>query len=216
MEQEILKDWQKKAILFIASSDKLSNFYLSGGTALAGYYLYHRVSDDLDLFSYENIDSIFIHKIAEDLKDIVGTSKMRFSRLYDRNQFFYAVNDDEYKVEFTKYPFPHLEKTNVFDGLKVDSEYDIAVNKLLTIVDRFEPKDFVDLYFLLKKYSLDNLRSGVEKKFGTKLDSITIGSSFSRVKNVSALPKMIEDLSIDKLKDFFSTEAKKLSSEILE
>ena len=82
MEQEILKDWQKKAIQFIASSDKLSTFYLSGGTALAGYYLYHRVSDDLDLFSYEDIDSIFIHKIAEDLKDVVGTSKMRFSPLY--------------------------------------------------------------------------------------------------------------------------------------
>jgi len=216
MEQEILKDWQKKAIQFIASSDKLSTFYLSGGTALAGYYLYHRVSDDLDLFSYEDIDSIFIHKIAEDLKDVVGTSKVRFSRLYDRNQFFYDVDGDEYKVEFTKYPFPQLGKTNIFSGLRVDSEFDIAVNKLLTIIDRFDPKDFVDLYFLLKKYSLDNLRIGVEKKFGTKLDSITIGSSFSKVKNISVLPKMVKDLSTDELKDFFSTEAKKLSPEILE
>jgi len=216
MGQEILKDWQKKATQFVASSGKLSAFYLSGGTALAGYYLYHRVSDDLDFFSYEDIDLIFIHKIAENLKDVMGTSNLRFSRLYDRNQFFYVVNGSEYKVEFTNYPFPQLEKTNTFDGLKVDSELDIAVNKLLTVIDRFDPKDFVDLYFLFKKYSLENLRGGVEKKFGTKLDSITIGSSFSRVKNISALPKMIRDLSINELKDFFSAEAKKLSSEILE
>ena len=133
MEQEILKDWQKKVIKFIASADKLSTFYLSGGTALAGYYLYHRISDDLDFFSYKDIDPIFIHKVAEDLKDVIGGASARFSRLYDRNQFFYTVDGDEYKVEFTKYPFPQLEKVSLLDGLRIDSERDIAVNKLLTI-----------------------------------------------------------------------------------
>ena len=215
MEQGILKDWQKKVIRFIASSDQLSSFYLTGGTALAGYYLQHRVSDDLDFFSYEDIDLIFIHKVAEDLKDIIGSKSMRFSRLYDRYQFFYASDTDEYKVEFTKYPFKQLSEVNVFDGLRTDSELDIAVNKLLTVVDRFDPKDFVDLYFLLQKHTLDELKEGVEKKFGVKLDSLTIGSALSKVKNIVALPKMTKNLPLDEIKKFFSAEARKLSSVIL-
>lgn len=216
MGQEILKNWQKNVIQFLASSKQLSGFYLTGGTALAGYYLHHRISDDLDFFSYQDIDPIFIHKFSEDLKNIIGSEKMRFSRLYDRNQFFYTVDgDDEYKIEFTKYPFPQLEKVNMFEGLKVDSERDIAVNKLLTIADRFDPKDYVDLYFLLSRHPLEDLRRGVEKKFGVKLDYLTIGSLFGRVKDIVALPRMVKLLSIEELKKFFSKEAKKLSSEIL-
>lgn len=31
-------------------------YFLTGGTALAGFYLYHRKSEDLDLFTLENIN----------------------------------------------------------------------------------------------------------------------------------------------------------------
>lgn len=216
MEQEVLKDWQKNVCQFIAGSNHLNNFYLTGGTALAGFYLHHRISDDLDFFSFEDIDSIFIHKIAEDLKSVIGSENMRFSRLYDRYQFFYKVGDKEYKIEFTKYPFKQLKEAVIFDTLKVDSEFDIAVNKLLTIVDRFDPKDFIDLYFLLQKYNLDQLVEGVENKFGTKLSPLTIGSSLSRAKDIMALPRMVKSLSVDEIKNFFSVEARKLSPKILD
>lgn len=216
MEQEILKDWQKKVCQFITASNQLNNFYLSGGTALAGFYLHHRISDDLDFFSFKDIDSIFIHKVAEDLKTVVGSEDMRFSRLYDRYQFFYMVGDEEYKIEFARYPFKQLKEVGIFDTLKVDSEFDIAVNKLLTIVDRFDPKDFVDLYFLLPKYNLEQLMAGVENKFGTKLSPLTVGSSFSRAKDIAALPKMVRNLSVDEVKSFFSAEAQKLSPKVLD
>jgi len=154
--------------------------------------------------------------LAEDLKAIIGSGNMRFSRLYDRYQFFYTVNEEEYKIEFTRYPFKQLEEVKVFNDLKVDGQFDIAANKLITIVDRFDPKDFVDLYFLLQKYGLDKLVEGVEKKFGSKLSPLTVGSSFSRVKDIVALPKMTVDLSVEELKNFFTAEAKKLSLSILE
>jgi len=32
------------------------SFFLTGGTALSVFYLYHRVSDDLDLFSLNPVD----------------------------------------------------------------------------------------------------------------------------------------------------------------
>ena len=40
------------------------------------------------------------------------------------------------------------------DNLEIDSLLDIAVNKILTLSSRAEVKDFVDLYFLLQKFSL--------------------------------------------------------------
>lgn len=211
MEQEILKEWQKKVIDFIFSKSELGNFYLTGGTALAGYYLHHRISDDLDFFSYEEIDSITVHSIAEELRKIIGTDKVRFSKLYDRNQFFYSAGGEEYKVEFTKYPFRQLNKVSIFDNARVDSEFDIAVNKLITVTDRFDPKDFVDLYCLLKKYPLEKLTGGVLSKFKTKLDPLIIGSSFSKVRHIEALPKMLKSLTVEELKEFFNSEAQKLS-----
>ena len=215
MEQKILKPWQEQVIEFIFAQDQLQNFYLTGGTALSGYYLQHRVSDDLDFFSFNDFDSMFLHGVAESLKEVMGAKSVRFSKLYDRNQFFYTVNEEENKIEFTKYPFKQLQEVNDFNGARVDSEYDIAVNKLMTIVDRFDPKDFVDLFFLLQKYDLMKLKEGVQSKFGHRLDPLTIGSSFSRARKIEALPKMIKSLTVEELKDFFNNESKKLSSDIM-
>jgi len=215
MGQEILKEWQEKAINFVFSKKELNNFYLSGGTALAGYYLYHRISDDLDFFSFDDFDVMYIHSIAEELRIIVGADRVRFSKLYDRHQFFYLINGEENKVEFTKYPFKQLENFKVFNNVRIDSEFDIAVNKLITITDRFDPKDFVDLYFLLQKFPLDKLQAGVLDKFHTKLEPLTIGSSFAKIRNVEALPKMVKQITVEELKEFFNNEAKKLSSLIV-
>ena len=215
MEQEVLKEWQKKCIDFIFANEQLSGFYLTGGTALSGYYLRHRVSDDLDFFSYDDFDSMFLHGVAESLKEIMGTKSVRFSKLYDRNQFFYTVNEEENKIEFTKYPFKQLQEVNNFNGVRVDSEYDIAVNKLMTIVYRFDPKDFVDLFFLLQKHDLVKLKEGVRLKFGHWLDPLTIGCSFFKARKIEALPKMIKPLTVEELNDFFNNESKKLSPDII-
>lgn len=215
MGQEILKEWQKRTLDFIFSKNELRNFYLTGGTALAGFYLNHRISDDLDFFSYTDFDSIFIHDTANKLGKIIKTDKIRFSKIYDRSQFYYSVDKEEYKIEFTRYPFEQLEAISDFGHVRVDSEFDIAVNKLITIIDRFDPKDFVDMYFLIQKYPLEKLKDGVLAKFNAKLDPLTVGSSFSRVRNIEALPKIIKPLTIKKLKEFFNSEAKKLSSLVI-
>ncbi len=215
MEQEILKDWQKKAIEFIASAKELDNFYLTGGTALAAFYLQHRVSDDLDFFSYSEFDPIFIHKISSELKNILAASQLRFSRIHDRFQFFYQLNDNEVKIEFLKYPFQQLNPVNIINSLRVDSEEDIASNKLMTILDRFDPKDFVDLYFLLQKFELQEIKNNAEKKFNLKIQPLFLGSELSKVRRIEILPKMLKPLTVDNLKSFFSEEVKKISSEII-
>jgi dihydrofolate reductase len=51
MGQAILTETQQAVIAAVAAEPRLANFYLSGGTALAGYYLRHRLSDDLNFLA---------------------------------------------------------------------------------------------------------------------------------------------------------------------
>ncbi len=215
MGQELLKEWQKRVIEILVAEPNAKNFYLSGGTALAAYYLGHRISDDLDFFSQSPIEPIALHGLAKTVKEKLGAREMRFSKIYDRNLFFCSVGQEETKIEFTHYPFPQLETPQTFGGLSVDSKYDIAVNKLATILDRFDPKDFVDLYFLLQEFTLAKLREGLKKKFGLEADQIFLGSELIKVRRITALPKMLKPLAINDLVNFFTSEAKKLTPEII-
>lgn len=216
MEQEILTDIQEKIIKAVAEEPKMADFYLSGGTALAACYFQHRISDDLDFFVFNEPDKIFLHGFAEKLKTIVSADSMRFERLYDRNQFFFIVRNEESKVEFTKYPFEQLEKQIVCKNIKVDSLRDIAANKLMALLDRFDPKDFIDLYFVLQNFNLQETRKDVERKFGIKVDNIFLGGELAKVKNIEALPKMLKPLSIKELKKIFSKLAEELAPQIFE
>lgn len=215
MEQTLLTSNQRKVIELVASEKKLNDIYLTGGTALANYYLKHRISDDLDFFTSKEPDTIFLHKFASSLKDALEAQNLRFEKLHDRNQFFLEFEKEELKIEFTLYPFTQLEKPKVEDGIKIDSLRDIAANKMMTILDRFDPKDFVDLYFILQKTDLQKVRQDAEEKFGQKISGLFLGSELAKVQRIEALPKMIKPLTIETLKKFFTEEAKKLAPEIL-
>lgn len=217
MEQKILTEEQQRVIFAVGREQQLFNFYyLSGGTALAAYYFHHRISDDLDFFTFEETDKIFLHAFAGKLKNVTGAKSVRFARLYDRNQFFFSLGKRELKVEFTKYPFPQLADKILKDGVHIDSLRDLAANKLMAILDRFDPKDFVDFFFLLRDFKLDDIRLDVEKKFGVSVDNIFLGGELAKVRRVEFLPKMIKRLAVAELKSFFEEQAKSLASKTLE
>lgn len=215
MEQEILTPAQKKVIGLVAGEVKLTEFYLTGGTALAAYYLGHRYSDDLDFFGFTDPDSVFLRSFSGRIKDTLDIENVRYERLHDRHQFFFKRDENELKVEFTKYPFRQLENTVENDGIKVDSLRDIAANKLMALLDRFDPKDFVDLFFVLPKIGIENIRRDAEEKFGVKVDNIFLGGELVKVRRVTALPKMIKPLTVEELKSFFADLAREVGIGIL-
>ena len=60
MEQTVLTATQQKALTIIATDLVVKkHFYLTGGTALSEYYLHHRLSEDLDFFSEQEIDTLY-------------------------------------------------------------------------------------------------------------------------------------------------------------
>src|SRR3989344_1410211 len=54
----ILSDNQRRLLTLLSEEVQIcQSFYLSGGTALAEFYLQHRLSEDLDFFSEEEFES---------------------------------------------------------------------------------------------------------------------------------------------------------------
>lgn len=216
MAKEILTRAQKAIIQLISQEQRLDQFYLSGGTALTAYYFHHRFSEDLDFFTPEQPDLTFLHSFANRVKNELKTKEFTYKRLYDRNLFFFPLQREELKIEFTLYPFPSLQKPLKKDGLCIDSLPDLAANKLFTILERFDPKDYVDLYFVFQQFSLSELRKNVLKKFSMKIDPIFLGSRFFLVREIKALPKMVKPITLDELKGFFEDLCRKLSKQVIE
>lgn len=219
-EKDILSKNQKN-ILSIISKDKIicDNFYLTGGTALAEFYLHHRLSEDLDFFSEYEFDpqsiSVFLKKIKNEAK----IKKIEYQQSFNRNLFFLDLMDgDKIKMEFTYFPFFRIEKKEKIGGLFVDSVLDIAVNKVFTIYQKPRIRDFIDLYFILKKHkelSLDDLIKKAQIKFGNYIDPIQLGSQYIKVKELKDFPKMLEKVQENVWQEFFIAEAKRLSREII-
>jgi len=91
-----------------------------------------------------------------------------------------------------------------------------STKKLLHLFLYQKPKDYVDLYFILKeKSSIWDLLKIVKTKFKLDLDLISLGEDFLNSKELKFLPKMIKPLTLDELKSFFRLQAKKLGTKVI-
>lgn len=208
---------EQKIILgeFEKNAGLASVFYLTGGTALSEFYLKHRLSDDLDFFTEREVDSelVFAAVNSWSKKHDFTIEVKPHGLVY--TYFFKFKKGGVLKVDFTCYPYPLIEKSKVLGNLKIDSLYDIAVNKLLTINQRTNVKDFVDLYFLLKEFNFWQLKDGVVAKFNTELDLYYTAVDFMKVEKFRIMPKMIKSLKLVDLKAFFRERAVKLGYEVV-
>ncbi|TSC66792.1 MAG: hypothetical protein CEO21_7 [Microgenomates group bacterium Gr01-1014_80] len=191
-------------------------FYFTGGTALSAIYLHHRESEDLDFFSENDFSNsiveAFINRISERIKIPFRLTQIEKTRMFE----FIKDRRVIIKVDFGCYPYKRLKRGIKVKGVTVDNLYDIAVNKLHTVTARNHVKDFVDLYFLLQKFTFWDLWYGVEKKFRMELDLVWMASDFLKVKNFDYLPKMLVSLKLEELKDFYKELAKKITMTVVE
>ncbi len=215
----ILSENQVRILDLICKENSISRlFYLSGGTALAEYYLQHRLSEDLDFFSEEEFDPLTISIFLKKIQSEAGIKKIRYEQSFNRNLYFLTLDNDEIKMEFTYYPFPRIEKGKDIGGIEIDSLLDIAVNKVFTIYQRPRSRDFIDLYLIMKKekWSLDELVRKAQIKFDNYLDPIQLGAQLIKVTEVKDYPRMKIEIDPKIWQDFFLNEAKKLGDKILE
>lgn len=179
-------------------------------------YLKHRFSEDLDLFSETSFDA---QQLLDIVEEWLKKHKLTLTRRQIGNVHIYLLtfpNKVTLKVDFVYHPYKRIEKGMVFRDIEVDSLTDIATNKLLTINQRTEIKDFVDLYFLLKHHTVWDLMEGLRVKYNMKTEPFFVASDFTKVEDFKGLPKMIVPLTLDELKEFFRGQAKKLGRQVVE
>ena len=210
----ILTDNQRKILEKLSSEPGITDyFYLSGGTALAEYYLQHRLSEDLDFFSENEVDPEGISTILKKLQPATGITKVVYEQSFNRNLFFLHIADQVIKTEFTYYPFPRIENGQRIGQLDVDSLLDIAVNKLFTISQKPRARDFVDLFCILqrKEWSIEGLTAQAKIKFDHHIDPLQLAAQFVKATELKDYPRMLVECKEEEWQGFFLSEAKKLS-----
>ena len=188
-----------------------------GGTALSAYYLNHRYSEDLDFFSTTEIDILALDVLLKKVKVSLEIKKMDFQQSFNRNIFFLHTAKEILKVEFTYFPFEPIEKPVKKGGIFIDSLMDIAVNKTFTISQNPRARDFIDLYFILKKYkriSFPQLLKMARSKFDWQIDPIQLGTQLFKAKDLKDLPRMLKKIDHKQWRNFFLAQARSLSKDI--
>lgn len=219
MAKTILTQHQQLLLNLIAMQNHLvNNFYLSGGTALSEYYLHHRLSEDLDFFSLEEISPLSIQVSLKSIRDQAGITQIDFQQSFNRNLFFLHFKNVIIKTEFTYYPFTQIEDPKVIHGIKVDSLIDIAVNKTFTIYQQPSSRHFIDLYLITKTkdWKFKNLMKKARAKFDSAIDPIQMGQQLLKVTQVLDYPTMLINLSEKEWQDFWLQEAQNLKEEALQ
>lgn len=150
---------QRRFLDAFAAGPLRDAFYLTGGTALSAFYLHHRESEDLDFFSD---DEVPLQDVQGFVRSVAGFSLESFTRHHSRRLFLLRAGERALKVEFTHYAFTgQFPRALVDIGFAIDTVEEILVNKVLAICDRREPKDEVDLWFLLQARVLPSLGEAI-------------------------------------------------------
>jgi len=213
----ILTTDQQGFLQLIANEPSLTyQFYLTGGTALAGFYIPYRLSEDLDFFSDKEVDHTEIQAFIKANQAKLCYTKLEISQSFNRNLVFLDLPAGQLKLEFTYFPFPQAEPPMAVDGLRVDSLLDIALNKIFTIYQKPRSRDYMDLYMILKQehWLIDDLIAKAKIKFDWHIDPLQLGSQFLRVTEIKDLPKLIQPLNNKDWQGFFLAEAKKMGAEV--
>ena len=146
----------------------LSEMRLVGGTSLA-LQIGHRKSIDIDLFG--NLSAEY-ENLIDELKTIGEVVPLKNSK----NIHSLLVND--IKVDIVNYEYEWLTNKITIDNIQLASIEDIAAMKLNAIIGRGSKKDFIDLFFILKNYSLATLMDFYTKKYND-------GSTFLVLKSLT-------------------------------
>jgi len=182
------------------SFNELSSFVLVGGTSLS-LQIGHRRSIDIDLFTEK----------AFDIKELQIFLSEHFQALtvswQNKNGFTCIIG--ETKVDLfnwhTPFHFPVMET----DGLRLASKLEIAAMKLETIAGRKEKKDFIDIAFLLKEFSLKELIVAFRERYPFLGHTMILES-------LMAVDLADESIDPDMIVDLDWADAKKLITESVE
>lgn len=178
----------------ILSKPELKGTRLVGGTALS-LQLGHRESIDLDFFG-EWATSVNLLPVLEGCGDTNIESE-------GQNIFIYTVSG--VKCDFVRYKYQWLKPPLVVDGLRLAHTDDIVAMKLEAITGRGSRKDFIDLAFLLERYTLVEMLTLYREKYPQGSEYLVLRSlAYFDDAEDDPTPKMLKPFTWEEVKERIS------------
>lgn len=212
----IITDLQREILLIFSTIPDSDMFYLTGGTALTEFYLAHRKSFDLDIFTTEKALVIpFSRAFEDEIKKVFQIKVIR--RLETFVEFEVSGKDEKTRVQIAlDSPFRFENPVDSDIGIKVNDYTDLIIDKLLAFFGRAEPRDAVDLFFILKDedfWKLTELAKGKDPGFDLYWMAIALKKVENFPDEINLWPvDMIKEVNPKEIKTLFS----KLAIEIME
>jgi len=155
---------KRQRLLFDAFSglEWFQNYYLAGGTALA-LQIAHRRSVDFDFFTAGDLDVPLLKK---------RLSRIGKYHLRAESEIILDGDVNDVRVSFFSLPETLIGEKIKIGHLKIAAKADIAAMKIAAISMRGSRKDFIDIYFLLKEFSLEEIIGYFEKKYGKNKENV--------------------------------------------
>jgi hypothetical protein len=202
----IITDLQREILIIFSEIRDSKMFYLTGGTALAEFYLGHRKSFDLDIFTTEKGLIIpFSYAFEQELKKNFLVKVVR--RYETFVEFEVSAKGDSTKVQLAyDSPFRFENPVDSDIGVKVNDYTDLIVDKLLAFFGRAEPRDAIDLFFILKTEDFWKLIELAKQK-DPGFDLYWLAIALHKIKN---FPNDLKDWPVEIIKKVDIKELKNL------
>ena len=156
MHLNILNSRQLKIFPQLIFLEKLG-FYMAGGTALA-LQLGHRTSLDFDFYNIKHFSSSDLYNKIENIfkynSEKISTAKDTLLCLVS-----------EVDMSFFWYSHKLIDNPIKVKGVLLASLQDIAAMKLIAISSRPAQRDYIDIFYLLKKFTLEEMFAFGYKKY---------------------------------------------------
>ena len=134
------------------------------------------------------------------LKQIMAIPLFGSLRLVGGTALAYRI--DGVKIDFVNYSrYPWIDDPVIEDGILLASPKDIAAMKVNAIIGRGSRKDFVDIYYLLQHFTLDEILSFYQQKYSNaSLFRALLSLTYFNDAELQYMPEMLEDVGWDEMK----------------
>ncbi len=197
MHQKILS---KNQIDFLPVIHEFSDdYFLVGGTAIA-LQLGHRRSLDFDLFHYGKVRfrqiSNKFKKMGLTISDIECATEENFTFLLNNVKF-----------TFFDYPFEIDHKIWFSSCFSMPTLLDLSAMKAFAMGKRLKWKDYVDMYFLLQRFSFTDISNKAAKLYGGMFSDKLFRTQIMYFDNIDydeTIEYCVNPISVDIIKDFLT------------
>ena len=203
MFEEVLDQRAQSVLEALGRTESVRPFYLAGGTALA-LHMGHRYSLDFDWFTEREFDPGVLQK---------QLAKLPQFNVISRTEGSLIVEIERIESSFFQLECPLLKPAIPYKGISIASLQDILCMKLAALWQRGAKRDYVDIYFGIRKaVSLNELLDLMKKKYSefafSEYHCLRSLSFFDDVAD-EPMPRMREDVSWDEVKAYLTEESRR-------